>query len=64
MRRGAPTGGWTRYPAAMQHTHSRSNVVPHPGEELANALTHGVGAAAALAGGAVLVTLVAIYGDG
>lgn len=35
-----------------------------PREELANALTHGVGAAAALAGGAVLITLVAIYGDG
>lgn len=33
-------------------------------EELANALTHGVGAAAALAAGAVLITLVAIYGDG
>ena len=60
----APMGGRTRYPAAMQHTSSRSDFVPHPGEELANALTHGVGAAAALAGGAVLVTLVAIYGDG
>ena len=35
-----------------------------PREELANALTHGVGAAAALAGGAVLITLTAIYGDG
>lgn len=34
------------------------------GEELANALTHGVGAAAALAAGAVLVTLTAIFGDG
>ena len=33
-------------------------------EELANALTHGVGAAAALAGTAVLVTLAAIHGDG
>ncbi|WP_249038068.1 PAQR family membrane homeostasis protein TrhA [Thermomonas haemolytica] len=31
---------------------------------MANALTHGVGAAAALAGGAVLITLVAIHGDG
>ena len=38
--------------------------VPHPREELANALTHGVGAAAALAGGAVLVTLAATRGDG
>ena len=33
-------------------------------DEIANALTHGVGAAAALAGGAVLITLTAIYGDG
>jgi hemolysin III len=32
-------------------------------EEIASALTHGVGAAAALAGGAVLVTLAALYGD-
>lgn len=32
--------------------------------ELANALTHGLGAIAALAGGAVLVTLAAIHGDG
>ena len=32
-------------------------------DELASALTHGVGAAAALAGGAVLITLAAIYGD-
>ena len=32
--------------------------------ELANALTHGLGALAALAGGAVLVTLAALHGDG
>lgn len=32
-------------------------------EELASALTHGVGAAAALAGGAVLITLAALYGN-
>lgn len=41
----------------------------HPGpfnrrEELASALTHGLGATAALAGGAVLITLAARYGDG
>ncbi|MFN7136770.1 MAG: PAQR family membrane homeostasis protein TrhA [Thermomonas sp.] len=48
----------------MQYAQSHSSVVPHPGEELANALTHGVGAAAALAGAAVLITLVAIHGDG
>ncbi|HEV8694776.1 MAG TPA: hemolysin III family protein [Lysobacter sp.] len=33
-------------------------------EELANALTHGLGATAALAGGAVLITLAAMFGDG
>ena len=32
-------------------------------EELANALTHGLGATLALAGGAVLITLAARYGD-
>jgi hemolysin III len=32
--------------------------------ELANALTHGLGAIAALAGGSVLVTLAAVHGDG
>lgn len=33
-------------------------------DELASALTHGLGAIAALAGGAVLITLAAIHGDG
>lgn len=33
-------------------------------EEIANALTHGLGAAAALVAGAVLITLVALHGDG
>ena len=33
-------------------------------EELASALTHGLGAAAAFAGGAVLVTLAALHGNG
>src|SRR5690606_13422440 len=32
--------------------------------EIASALTHGLGAVAALAGGAVLITLAAIHGDG
>jgi hemolysin III len=32
-------------------------------EEFASALTHGLGATAALAGGAVLITLAALYGD-
>ena len=48
----------------MQHSSPRHDIVPHPREELANALTHGVGAAAALAGGAVLITLAALKGDG
>src|SRR5690606_32991322 len=64
--------GW--YAAAMQHAGVDSEALPlpreqrlreqHLREELANALTHGVGAAAALAGGAVLITLAAIRGDG
>lgn len=33
-------------------------------EEFANALTHGLGATAALAGGSVMITLAALYGDG
>ena len=45
-----------------------SGIAPGAGaaasEELANALTHGVGAIAALAGGAILVALAAAGGDG
>lgn len=37
---------------------------PEATHELANALTHGVGAIAALAGGSVLITLAAVWGDG
>ncbi|ROU04711.1 PAQR family membrane homeostasis protein TrhA [Lysobacter enzymogenes] len=33
-------------------------------EEFANALTHGLGATAALAGGSVMITLAALHGDG
>ncbi len=36
----------------------------HAREELANAMTHGLGATAALAGGGILVTLAALDGDG
>jgi len=36
----------------------------HFREELASALTHGLGATAALAGGAVLITLATLHGDG
>lgn len=35
----------------------------HFQEELANALTHGIGVIAGIAGGAVLITLAALYGD-
>jgi hemolysin III len=38
--------------------------VESPREEFFSALTHGLGATAALAGGAVLITLAALYGDG
>ena len=41
-----------------------ANAARHAREEWANALTHGVGAAAALAGGAVLIALAAVRGDG
>ena len=34
-----------------------------PREEVASALTHGLGAVASVAGGAVLVTLAVIFGD-
>ncbi|MDQ3039823.1 MAG: hemolysin III family protein [Pseudomonadota bacterium] len=45
--------------------HSNYNVrEDHVREELASALTHGLGATAALAGGAVLITLAALHGDG
>jgi len=47
---------------------SRPDSPPRPRctlcEEIANALTHGLGAAAALAAGTVLITLAAINGDG
>src|SRR5690606_13149319 len=36
---------------------------PHR-EEIASALTHGMGAVASVAGGAVLITLAAVFGDG
>jgi hemolysin III len=41
-----------------------SNELHSVREEFFNALTHGLGATAALAGGAVLITLAALYGDG
>src|SRR5690606_19205087 len=44
--------------------HAAPVLVHEPREEFASALTHGVGAAAALAGGAVLIALAALRGDG
>ncbi len=43
---------------------TRMTAVDSPREELFNALTHGLGATAALVGGAVLITLAALFGDG
>lgn len=55
-------------PATHRSEHSVALAPAHEAhsvrEELANALTHGLGATAALAGGAVLITLAALYGDG
>lgn len=49
-------------------TRSDNDAPPHGAaeirEEIANALTHGLGATAALAGGAVMITLAAVHGDG
>ena len=42
---------------------TQPNALAETREEFANALTHGVGATAALAGGSVLITLAARYGD-
>lgn len=49
---------------AVDRPPSRSHALQHATHELANALTHGLGAIAALAGGSVLITLAAIRGDG
>lgn len=46
------------------HAHEAHARDAHAREELASALTHGLGATAALAGGAVLITLAALHGDG
>lgn len=42
---------------------SQSHRAQEMREELFNALTHGAGAAASIAGGAVLITLAAVFGD-
>jgi hemolysin III len=46
------------------HARQRADHLADMRDEIASALTHGVGAAAALAGGAVLITLAALHGDG
>lgn len=46
------------------HTHGVPHSLRELREELANAWTHGLGAAAALAGGIALVALAALHGDG
>ena len=51
---------WRNLMAETLHDMGKS----HIREELASALTHGLGATAALAGGAVLITLAALHGDG
>ncbi len=43
---------------------ARPPAVVSPREEFASALTHGLGAMAALAGGAILIVLAALHGDG
>lgn len=47
----------------MSATRERSTVVYTAGEELANSITHGIGAALSVAGLTVLVVLAAIHGD-
>lgn len=55
--RSVDDGSVTAHPRAQDEPHSLR-------EEFFNALTHGLGATAALAGGAVLITLAALFGDG
>lgn len=59
--REARSGDTHPHDPLLREAHMRD---AHLREELASALTHGVGAAAALAGGAALITLAALYGDG
>ncbi len=51
-------------PAHGQPSAATPIALAHAREELANALTHGLGALAALVGSGVMVALVARYGDG
>ncbi len=57
--------GGLRVPLPANHVIAMSTTtVASIREEIASALTHGLGAVFALAAGAVLITLAAIYGDG
>jgi hemolysin III len=56
-----PTHDVHAHEAHARDAHARE---AHAREELASALTHGLGATAALVGGAVLITLAALHGDG
>ncbi len=58
----SPTLHAKAYRARMSDAHSLHEYSLR--EEIASALTHGIGAALSLAAGAVLITLAAIYGDG
>lgn len=49
------------HPQPHPHRHPTATDIR---DEIASALTHGLGAVAALAGGAVLITLAALHGDG
>ena len=57
-------GGSIDGQTGAQRGQGTEGALAHAREELANALTHGLGAVAALAGGAVLITLAALRGDG
>lgn len=50
-------------PPLDAHARQRADHLTDMRDEIASALTHGLGAAAALAGGAVLITLTALHGD-
>ena len=58
------TGSDVRVVALLHPPHICMHPVANLREEIANALTHGLAAAAALAASAVLITLAAIHGDG
>lgn len=60
----APPGVWNVCTRRARHRRGMTDRIETLREEIASALTHGLGATAALAGGAVLITLAALFGDG